>query len=789
MRLVDQCPNSICTNTGKNCNTLEGVQSYRNKCIFHYGRVTSPFVSEERESVPSVEGPPLSFILTRGKSTARRHDSSQRYSSVSSAVVTERHFVPCSESAPDTATVFDETWAPNNTGKRSDDVVREDDLTVWKHRYFDVNKQLAIATQCIRIYHKLFSTLRDSHSEATCDNAEALVGGGAGSPFRTEDVLAVVSQGFRRDADVSGECATAATASAGAFNKVQRRSASSKRLNRGVEKVVLFDVTSPSDYFQEQKDEWLARERDLLARQERFAAALRRCRQEIAAATRLNEEKELELSNAVSKQLAAADELKEAQTRIRVLEDIGSQRIRENISLREQLQKLESLLDQSQYSARGSGQLCVEVRRPTQDGADHIGDTSRHDLKTQLLHLIASLERGESRRNWITSQLLQALDSVSDGAAANVARSASNHWEVKKIVESLQVLLDAALKPLYDARNIPLPMKEALTQLQDHSPCRGGTTELLRRAQKYVSYLALWAGSLQVQSFGHNRITPPACGVIEAGADCVVDRAAACVVKPFSIDAEEISCPDVEEKGEISEVSSADKQGVLHQELVDSTRRMATMQALFRINLARVQEHIGEQVDEFSRTLELMLVNAVEALKQVQREQVVREKNDLDELQRQLDVLIKEEKENIPPQDDPVALPRKCDFSAGDPVDKVRASGLSFDPLKSRERCNYWQLATNQHFPAPASELCDAASPEGKGTPAYCALYGSRSECMKENAYCCESEQPAVSSEQCSSSLIQYRKSKQAKRTVTFAPEVKRHGSTITSVPSRSSTY
>ncbi|EKF31207.1 hypothetical protein MOQ_004961 [Trypanosoma cruzi marinkellei] len=249
-----------------------------------------------------------------------------------------------------------------------------------------------------------------------------------------------------------------------------------------------------------EREEWLSQENKSKNRQEKLAAALRQVHRHVASTAEKLEQSEKDLEASRKRCCALETELAAAKMEVLGLKATCTEHLEEGQRLQKQLEQLElelrpcdtSLMNTS--SVDGSDETAI-YKGDNGDGTA-LTDALREDTERRPRAVLLAMRRGESRHEWIASELMDAVKALG-GRDVNKTTLLNVDKDLCQLVQLLDVLLKFNPESSYDVWDFP-PIKDAqldgqLTAINDGN----SITDCVSRAHERVSQLVEWASALQ----------------------------------------------------------------------------------------------------------------------------------------------------------------------------------------------------------------------------------------------------------------------------------------------------
>ncbi|CBH16459.1 hypothetical protein, conserved [Trypanosoma brucei gambiense DAL972] len=385
-------------------------------------------------------------------------------------------------------------------------------------------------------------------------------------------------------------------------------------------------------------DEWLAREKVVRLKQELLATALRQARLTAMRTMQRIEERELEFKAVISRCNAVKTALLESEAQVKRLRELDQRRVEENKRLQQRISELKAELRGCESNIDSNGG-CFTDAVGLDEGDDPLSMSvsQTQDIETQLLHVVAALQCGESRRKWVADQLSHVLRRVNMGVCNKGVTSVSDHSKLMALVESLEALKSSEIVMLSEECGTPVVFRgDSDASTTTLKGCES-TAELLHCAgecvaqlEKRMRNLYTHRSTLRVEM----KATPVAYDVCEREECQLAQRPH---LQPKRVEPQRNTCVtgcaakeeitnNVEENVCPSHRNDTEAQLSVDSEFLDVRNRVPVLHSLYDGGLAHLQKHLEQQLDEFSHTLRLMLTEAIRWLFQQQSMNVVENK-------------------------------------------------------------------------------------------------------------------------------------------------------------------
>ncbi|KAF5225816.1 Flagellum attachment zone protein 18 [Trypanosoma cruzi] len=249
-----------------------------------------------------------------------------------------------------------------------------------------------------------------------------------------------------------------------------------------------------------EREEWLLQENKLKNRQEKLAAALRQVHRHVSSTAEKLEQSEKDLEASRKRCCALETELAAAKMEVLGLKATCTEHLEEGQRLQKQLEQLESELRPCDASMMNTSSIDGSDKTAIYKGdigdGTALTDVSREDTERRIRAVLLAMRRGESRHEWIASELIDAAKALG-GRDVNKTTFSNVDKELRQLMQSLDVLLKFNPESSYDVWDFP-PVEDEqldgqLTAINDGN----SITDCVSRAQERVSQLVEWASALQ----------------------------------------------------------------------------------------------------------------------------------------------------------------------------------------------------------------------------------------------------------------------------------------------------
>nr|CCC94323.1 conserved hypothetical protein [Trypanosoma congolense IL3000] len=482
--------------------------------------------------------PPLSFILTRGGPSKRRRGGRRSCTTAAirpGAPVGQRWLVKDgSIGSMDISELSQSIHTFLGSGRNE---LSRNDAAGWRHRCIFAERQLSIAVRCLWEYHNAVVLLRENETPA--DNvdemnpillesdekltsaAEAEQKQGLEEVFEKETEAERIEQQQRPVVPSNGEDDPAKAVVGEELNALasgddhmeQECGVSRPSLVEGA----LVHCEGNLDYVAEERQvtpleltaEWLEKEKILRVKQEILATALRQARLTAIRTMERIEQREQEFQSVRSRCVSVQTALLASEAEVKELKLIERRRLRENRRLQHRLNELNAQLERYGTSWKAERASLVYVNDLNDDNELSMSESRCQDVETQLLHVIAAIQCGESRREWISTQILQALKCV-DGRRSSKKVALSNQGRLRKLVESIQQLQNSMMGMAQGSSSAPASPEAVCDDIPSARKSQEGDDELFSIAEGCIARLSHCVGEMQAHHLSRSTSTKQA---------------------------------------------------------------------------------------------------------------------------------------------------------------------------------------------------------------------------------------------------------------------------------------
>lgn len=402
-----------------------------------------------------------------------------------------------------------------------------------------------------------------------------------------------------------------------------------------------------------QREEWLAREAVLKKKQEQLAVALRQVHRHVSSTTEKTEHKEKELRAARARCCVLETELEAANAETLGLKEACAKRLEECQRLRRQLDQRETGV---QLCSDDMGVSSGSEEENEEEGGDFKGngdgdstvldDVLREATVRRLQRVLVAVQRGESRRSRIASQLMRVLKSFEKRFFRKKKLFGANRvlQQLVQLLEGiLEFTLEAAREGWESSTGEGKKCVESLPLLHNDD---NGHDDLipnfLNCVQACVFRLGAWMGAIRQRHLELREEVGIVCADQNEFACQQNTRASRLLHQPlFTVELEKARLlAFVEERdkavwrlkkedGVIVDSLQEPTTGVSRKPCVDLQAYRERMDAVHSVpykELERLAEHTRQMVDEFGCSLHALFLKALEGFAKTGERRSVPEK-------------------------------------------------------------------------------------------------------------------------------------------------------------------
>ncbi|KEG15147.1 hypothetical protein DQ04_00171110 [Trypanosoma grayi] len=804
-------------------NTSHSSESQQ--CAIHYRKdIFSSTIAGGGDELPRVQKSPLSFIVTTGGSASGRKTRGMRNGSEFDT--TERRGIlhdnaqrrgEAGEEPVLLSAVLDRGWGS----------MCEEDVAFWKRRCILAEQKLAVAVQ--RISEHFSSTAATAGSQSctssppeekessNCTTLVSEVGLGnkhlrkAPPQNQVESVRLWEGNGEMK---ATSNTVTTRGATSGAVVPKNRpkKVVESKidnertelenlvtrlRLERDTLKDELNKQTvrnedletrllAKEEQQEAQREEWLTQKEKLREKQEQLAVALRQAHLNVSSTAEQIGQREEELQTARTLRCAAEAELAAVNKELREMKKTNERQLEDGRKLQMQLKQLEA--DNQSY---GSKNVTETSKNDSRDYVILRGALLER-TEQQLQRVLAALQRGEARRTWVASQLSEVMKCV-NATWTEKEDFLSVETKVQQLVHSLEALVGSRMKVTNDGWETPTIEDVTCDKPLMTTGADCSAADLLSLAQEGVSRLELWSDAFQQRYFelkeelkvvraDRNELVGQQSQRVRNLQQQLLTAEQEVTRLMLSIGERDETIRRMKEESRVvmpsQEPTSTVAPPSRGAELQAAREKIAAMQAAHRVDLERVVEHMGQQAEEFGRTLQAAREEAMEMMMSSQREELELAERRNSAMQEQLQRLREEREMNRRVQDECLgALRSQLNKTRGELAAKEGALRIALQVQLGQSERWRQQLSNEREVHTPEALVVSPTTPgpivtsipsltndkRNEGTPLEPAEELLVPETRRPGAIlACEEAEPSRPTVRGPS----------ARRTVTFSPDV-----------------